>query len=120
MNNSELDDADATTISAWMWVWFFSSALATGVALGNIFQTSSDFSRGTEFGWPAFFGGVVFGLIANIPLLALFLLGKKILANLVGVRINSKQLLAIESDALANGVATRKHTARIPVPMNEG
>ena len=75
-------DSNTDQIATWMWVWFVASALSTGIAAGIIFQH-----------WGAFFGGIVIALIANIPLMALFKVGQKVLINLV---------------------VARKHVARIP------
>lgn len=98
------EETDITNTQVWMWIWYGASALATGVIFGNVFQ-SSTYRGETVFAWGPFLGGVVVGLIANIPLMALFDVGKKILAT--------------QRESLANGVATRKHTARIPLPPTE-
>lgn len=100
------DDTSVMNAEIWVWIWFFASTIAVGVMFGNIFGSSDGrYSDDTSFGWGPFFGGIVVGLVANIPFMALFDVVKK--------------LLAVNKDVLANTVATRKHTARIPLPSED-
>lgn len=49
---------------AWLWIWFFGSAFAVGVYVGNLVPVG--------FHPLYFLGGFVGGLVANIPVWVIF------------------------------------------------
>lgn len=83
MNHKHLREiADSSSAELWMWIWFVASAIAAGIVFGNVFASSGGglFSDGQrEFNVGAMLGGVVAGLITNIPAMAIFTVLKKIL-----------------------------------------
>jgi hypothetical protein len=69
-------------------VWYFSSAIGVGVAMGAIFPTDTSYlvGDGTSFGWTAFWGSFVLCLIGGIPVLAFFDAMAKTGADLTAIR----------------------------------
>lgn len=74
-------------------IWYALSAVAAGITFGMVFQTSGGRLDDGHFNWLAFIGGMVVACIANIPVIVVVNLLKRIATNAVELR-----LVAIEAE----------------------
>lgn len=89
---------DSVRLELWLWAWMGLSSIAAGVLAGNVFAHQEAGFAGDEshFNGAAFFGGLVGGAIANIPVMVLFYLGVRLLQTQLAI----KSLLRAEFDDL--------------------
>jgi len=89
MSNTRKSELSIATTQSWMWAWFSISTLLGAVAGAATGAISSSNSSGEPAIGLVLFGfvvGAVAVAVSNIPLMAIFTLGTKLLSNLIAVR----------------------------------